>query len=150
MLTKDFLELLQQHPEMELVFEYRPQQFVPASYHITEVKNVLIESVDCGGRPDNYAQTVVQLWVNKNEPIGRNMLTQKALKIFDIVNSKTPLRPATEIFFEWGDSTLPTSNYVVDQVSVQSNRLVLQLTVPPTACKPSLEIANLAGAACCN
>lgn len=80
MTTEQFLQTLRENPGKELVFEYRPDFFVPMAYHITEVKNVHIEAVDCGGRPSAYFQTIVQLWVSGDETVERHMLTEKALK----------------------------------------------------------------------
>ena len=86
MTTHDFLELLKNNPEAGLRFEYEQDRFVPDTYHITEIKNVTIDSVDCGGRPDSYKQTVVQLWVPPNEKLRKPWTAQKALSIFDIVD----------------------------------------------------------------
>ena len=100
MLTKEFLELLNSNPGKELIFEYEKEHFVPSSYHITEVKNMHYESVDCGGFAHEEFQTIVQLWVNENEKNGRHMETQKAHKIMKLVDGVRPLRLDTKIFFE--------------------------------------------------
>ncbi len=153
MTVKDFFETLDQHPGKELKFQYRENQVVPAAYHITEVKNVHIESVDCGGRPSEDFQTIVQLWVDGAEKQDRHMLTDKARKIFNIVDQKKPIRYGTEIFFEWGDAETPVSNYTVQEVQESADHLLVSLTVPPTACKPRLEllqkVPGLAKTACC-
>lgn len=142
-----FLKILQHAPEKELVFEYEADTFVPKAYHITEVKNVHIESVDCGGRPDAYDQTIVQLWVRDGEHADRHMTAAKALKIFDIVDAKTPMKKETPMFFEWGHGTaLRTSVYAVEEIVETESQLVLQLFVPATVCKPAVEELALATA----
>lgn len=148
--TQEFLELLEAHPSKELVFEYDTDTYVPKAYHITEVKNVSIESVDCGGRPDSYKQTVVQLWINDGEVKEKNMSAKKALSIFKIVDKITPMDRSTEIFFEWGHGDLRTSNYAVENVLDKDGKLVLQLFAPPTVCKPKveLELALVGGNGC--
>ena len=118
----------------------KKNQFVPKSYHITEVKNVHIESVDCGGRPDTYFQTIIQLWVNPEEFSAQYLSTNKALKIMDTVDQVKPIRLNTEIFFEWGHGGLATSNYTVKSISNEENRVIVQLSVPATVCKPKLEM----------
>ena len=85
MLTKEFLDLLNSNHGKELIFEYAENQFIPKAYHITEVKNVHFESVDCGGFAHEEYQTIVQLWVSEKEKKDKNMETHKAFKIMNIV-----------------------------------------------------------------
>ena len=151
MTTKEFLNLLDENADKELVFEYRKDQFVPAAYHITEVKNVHIDSVDCGGRPSESFETVVQLWISGTEVKDKGMSAGKALKIFEKVDSIKPLRYNTDLFIEWGDENLPTSNYAIEAVDNGPDKVTLKLFVPATACKPRLELSVLGNASkgCC-
>lgn len=150
MLTKNLLDVLAENAEKELVFEYQQNQFVPEAYHITEVKNVHIQSVDCGGRPSEEFQTIVQLWVAEDEQKERCMEAGKALKIFNIVDEIKPIRHNTEIFFEWGNENLPTSNYAVQDIELSNNKIFVKMFVPATACKPRLElIAEGKAVGCC-
>ena len=149
MKTSEFLALLEQNPEKPLLFEYETGQFVPKAYHITEIKNVSIESVDCGGRPHSEKQTIVQLWHNGIE-IGSYMEAKKAKKIFDIVEKVKPLVQETEIYFEYGNKTMRTSNFKVQDVVNQDDKITFKLFVEPTACKPILELNILEKvSACC-
>jgi hypothetical protein len=147
MKTQQFLELLTQNEANELIFEFQEGQFIPKAYHITEVKNVHIESVDCGGRPDEYFQTVVQLWHDGKEETETFMTAKTAAKIFDTVNKIKPLKLDTPIFFEWGDANTRTSVYEVNAVHILGNQLIVKTFVPPTACKPKYEL-ELAGECC--
>lgn len=153
MQTKDFLEILRDHRDKTLLFEYEAGQFIDDAYHITEVKNVHIESMDCGGRPDEYYQTIIQLWWNGTEQKERAMTAGKALKILEIVEQKRPMRYETPIFFEWGHGDLRTSNYVPNEVEITDDSVVLKLFVPPTVCKPKYEL-EIAGqnsdSVCCS
>ncbi len=136
MKTKEFLEILEQNPRKPLQFEYQNNQIVAEAYHITEVKNVHVDSVDCGGHLHTYDETVVQLWIDKNEKKDQHMAAEKALKIFKIVDQKKPLLQDTPIFFEYGDEVTPTSIYQVDRVKNEVNRILVKMSVPATACKP--------------
>ena len=150
--TGEFLELLNQNGGKELMFEYKQNEFVPMAYHITEVKSKHIDSVDCGGFAHSYDETVVQLWISGEEEKDRAMETEKALKIFNIVDSKTALKRDTPIFFEWGHGDLLTSVYKVQAVENSDEKIVVKLFVPPTVCKPrvALEIAQgNTGEGCC-
>ena len=46
---KTFKETLEKHPDLILQFQYAENKWVDASYHITEIKQAPIVSVDCGG-----------------------------------------------------------------------------------------------------
>ena len=128
-----------------------PNQTVPKAYHITEVKNVHIESVDCGGRSAEEYQTIVQLWVSGTEQANKHMLTDKALKIFDTVERIKPIRQNTPIFFEWGYNDLATSVYTVNEVVETDGSISIKMTVPPTVCKPKyeLELLGQESGGCC-
>jgi len=143
MKTGEFLELLENNGDKELVFEYRENEFVPKAYHITEVKSQHIDSVDCGGIAHSYDETVVQLWISGTEEKDRYMEADKALKIFNIVDNKKPLKQDTPIFFEWGYGELATSVYKVQSLEVGDDKVLVKLFVPPTVCKPR-EIVEIA------
>ncbi len=152
MKTNQFLALLEAHPNKSLLFEYQLGQFVPKAYHITEIKNVYIESVDCGGRASSERRTVVQLWHDGKEQ-GDYMTGSKAKGIFDIVNKIKPLLPETTIYFEYGSETMNTSHFEVQQTLEEDDRIVMQLYVQPPVCKPAFELEMAcgpgAGSGCC-
>ncbi|MEM9922094.1 MAG: DUF6428 family protein [Bacteroidota bacterium] len=136
MQTSSFLALLEEHPAKELIFEYRPGRYVPSSYHITEVKNLQIESVDCGGNEHWERQTVLQLWDGSGLDLTRAMSAAKARKIFSRVDHKRPLHGATDLFVEYGNTSHPTSVYRIAATELRGDQLLVRLEVPPTACKP--------------
>jgi len=147
--TKNFLSLIEDHPQKELLFAYGQQQYVPKAYHITEVKNVSIESVDCGGFSHSEKQTVIQLWVDENETAERYMTAAKAAKIFQIVNKVKPLSQQANIFFEWGTAGLATSNYQIDAVEHVEDKIIVKMSVPATACKPRLQMQESGDSGSC-
>lgn len=143
MITKAFLDLLENHSGKELIFEYDQNKFVPNAYHITEIKNVHVESVDCGGYAHDFDQTVVQLWVDNVETSDRAMSAEKAKKIFDIVDNVKPINITAPIFFEWGNTDLKTSQYDVTEVVEAADKVTIKLSVPAVQCKPkSLKLEN--------
>ncbi len=149
--TKNFLSLIEDHPQKELIFAYGEQQHVPKAYHITEIKNVSIESVDCGGFSHSEKQTIVQLWIDKGETAERYMTAAKAAKIFQIVNKVKPLSQNANIFFEWGTEGLATSNYQIDDVENSEDKIIVRMSVPATACKPRLQMQEAGDSeACCS
>lgn len=152
MTTKSFFELLAANPQKEVVFEYQPNQFVPVAYHITEVKNVYFESVDCGGNAREEYQTIVQLWISPKDILKqKGMVAKKALKIFNIVDAAKPIKKDTEIYFEYGNNQLPTSSYSIKRVENTDSQLIIKLFVEATACRPQKQAISKAGKvlSCC-
>lgn len=150
MKTREFLDLLSENQEKELVFEYAKGQYVPKAYHITEVKNLHFDSVDCGGNEHSENQTIVQLWTSPIEVKARYMESGKALKIMEKVDSIKPINKDTDIFFEYGNREQPTSNYSIKNVEMDEGKIVLKMYVQPTVCKPTefMSLKNLATACC--
>lgn len=88
MKTSEFLKLLKDNENKGLVFEYKPGVLVGANYHITEVKNITIDSVDCGAGTDFWKETIIQLWESPKEIGKRDYMTSyKALAILNKVDS---------------------------------------------------------------
>ena len=86
MKTQEFLNLLQNNPNKSLLFEYAPNLLVGANYHITEVKHIAVDSVDCGAQTDSWKETIIQLWESPSE-LGKTefMTAYKALAILNKV-----------------------------------------------------------------
>ncbi len=136
MKTKEFLNKLKSNSTKELIFEYASNLLVGANYHITEVKNVTINSVDCGGKENNWEETIVQLWESPKE-IGKRtyMKSNKAIEIFDRVNSIKPLLLDTEIKIEYGNKSFHTANLVVHSIEEFSDNIIVKLHTDKTQCK---------------
>lgn len=145
--TKTFLKLLSQNESKALNFEYSSNEFVPGNYHITEIKNHQITSVDCGGNAHDFKQTVVQLWSPDKPETKETFTANKAIKIFKKVAELQAMNQDAEILFEYGKGNLKTSIYKVRKIVNGDSELKLQLFVEPTACKPRLN-AGTSGACC--
>ena len=140
MKTKEFLKIIENHLEKDLIFEYAPTKWVGANYHITEVKNTTIDSVDCGGRSDAWQETVIQLWESPTEIDKRTyMKAQKAFEIFNRVDSIRPLLYETLIKFEYGNSSFHTAQLNVSGFHILENKLVFKLHTYHTDCKAKSE-----------
>ncbi len=138
MKTQTFLTILKQHLNKELLFEYAPDTFVKANYHITEIKNLSIESVDCGGTSNSWKETIVQLWESPLE-IGKRtyMTVSKAVEIFERVDSIKPLLLDTELKIEYGNSSFHTANLVVNSIAENDKSIIVKLHSDTTQCKAS-------------
>lgn len=136
MITKKFLDTLKNNLNKELLFEYAPDKFVNANYHITEIKNLSIDTVDCGGRTNQWEETIVQIWENPLEKGKRTyMKTSKAVEIFDRVNSIKPLLTDAEIKIEFGNKTFHTANLIVHTIAENNQSIIVKLHPDATQCK---------------
>lgn len=136
MTTQELFKLLEQHQGKTLMFEYAPNQFVEANYHITEVKHVTIDSVDCGSKTDFWKETIVQLWESPTE-IGKtdHMNVYKALAILKKVGKMKPYDLNAEVKFEYSNSKFHTAQLFVDDYEVNRQNLIVKLAVEKTKCK---------------
>lgn len=156
MQTKEFLSLLKEHPNKSLEFEYKSGAFVGANYHITEVKNITVDAVDCGARTDYWKETVIQLWESPSE-VGKTefMGAFKALGILNKVNKIKPMAPEAEVKFEYSNSGFHTAQLFVDDILAGEDRLLVRLAVEKTDCKAKEECgvpvtANAEEEVCCS
>ncbi len=134
--TAELLSLLKQHQEKSLLFEYTEGKFVGANYHITEVKNITVDAVDCGAGTDFWKETVVQLWESPKEKDKTEFMTvYKALSILNRVDRMKPMERNAEIKFEYSNSNFHTAQLFVDDYNLDKNELVIKLSIQKTDCK---------------
>lgn len=134
--TGEFLSLLNGNPNKQLVFFYKDEHAVGANYHITEVKNVTIDSVDCGGRTDSWNETVIQLWESPAEAGKTDFMTaDKAMSILSKVDRMKPMDPSAILKFEYGNAEFHTAQLQVTGTSLHGEKLLVKMSVNPTDCK---------------
>ncbi len=142
MKTHEFITVLQQNPSKELLFEYQPNQFIQANYHVTEIKNVQFDTTDCGGKTNHWKETQIQLWEKDSESIKTNFLTtSKVFSILNRVNSITPLWLDTELKIEYGNKHFHTSVMKIKSYKSNKNQVVISLFEEKTQCK-AIEDSN--------
>ncbi|SDF69326.1 hypothetical protein SAMN05421827_101220 [Pedobacter terrae] len=130
-----FKAKLQQHPELLLQFQYESNKWVNANYHITEIKQAPITSVDCGGVMNAWTEIIVQLWEPTDEEEGRAMEVKKALSIINLVESKLQLNPNGIVKIEFGNSLFDTRQMFPGEFKIDDENLILDLTPDATQCK---------------
>lgn len=136
MKTSEFLSLLKQHQDKSLLFEYSKDKLVGANYHITEVKNITIDSVDCGAGTDFWKETIVQLWESPKELDKTEFMSAyKALAILNKVDQIKPMQKDAEIKIEYSNADFHTAQLFVDDYAMDDTSLVIKLSVEKTDCK---------------
>ncbi len=152
MTTGDFIELLADNLNKELLFEYQPNQFARTNYHLTEIKKVHFDTVDCGGNPNEWHETQIQIWENPNEKSKTNfMTTTKILTIFKQVDSIKLLNFDTELKVEFGNENFHTAVMKIKAIIETERQLIVQLFEEKTLCKaPSISSEKKKESSCCN
>lgn len=134
--TAALLGALRAQPQRPMEFWLHGDPLVGPGYHVTEVKAVTIEAMDCGGRADAWRETVIQLKDgNAQEAQAGFMTTRKFLAIYDRVARSVPVRGEAEVRFEYGNSVTPAMQYHVTQVEPQTERVIVHLRTPGVQCK---------------
>ena len=136
MKTKEFLSLLKENPNKSLLFEYKDGHLVGANYHITEVKNITIDAVDCGANTGFWKETIIQLWESPNEKDKKDYMTAyKALGILNKVDKMKPMEKEVEVKFEYSNPNFHTAQLFVNGFILEEDKLLMKLAVEQTDCK---------------
>jgi len=144
MKTQEFLNVLKENEGKALLFEYQQGLYAGTNYHITEVKNVDIKSVDCGGKTNAWKESVIQLWESPSE-IGKKdyMVVEKALAILERVNGIQPLWLDTEAKIEYSNANFHTAVLDIHNINITSDKVIVTLFVSETLCKAQEECGVL-------
>ena len=132
---RGFFDALQGHLERPLIFDLGGGKRIPVGYHVTEIKAVNLQTVDCGGVVNAWNETVVQLWRSDLEPDTAYMSAGKFLKIVRAVVSNIALEPSSELRFEYGDDGQSAVHYTVSRFELTSEGLTVHLEWIGVRCK---------------
>lgn len=134
--TANVLDALQVQPQRPLEFWLDGQLLVGPGYHVTEIKAVNIESVDCGGKADTWSETVFQLMDGTAEEAQQGFMSnRKFMAIYDRVNQKIAVRLDAEARFEYGNERTPALQYHIQEIETAPDYLRVHLRVPGVQCK---------------
>jgi len=132
---KKFKDVLIQNPSLALQFQFGMNKWVDASYHINEIKQAPITSVDCGGVMNAWTEIIVQLWEPEIKDIERSMRVEKALSIIDLVEKTLPLNPLGTVKIEFGNSEFDTRQMFPNEITVSGDNLIVDLRPDAVQCK---------------
>lgn len=130
-----FKNILLQHPDRDLQFRYAEGKLVDAAYHITEIKQAPITSVDCGGIINNWTEIIIQLWVPETDQYRQPMKVGKALTIIDLVEKMLPLNSDGIVKIEFGNSEFDTRQMFPNKFIIEGNSLIIDLLPDAVQCK---------------
>lgn len=131
----EFKSQLNENTEATLQFQYAEDKWVDASYHITEIKQAPITSVDCGGVMNAWTEVIVQLWEPATSDSERAMKVGKALSIVELVEKSLPLNPSAIVKIEFGNSEFDTRQMYPGEFILENENLIVNLIPDATQCK---------------
>lgn len=147
--TQAFFSALEAHSTLPLIFDLGAGNAVPVGYHVTEIKVLDHQTVDCGGVINAWKETVIQLWRSNAETDDQYMTVGKFLKIYHLVSGKVPIDSQAEIKFEYGDDGAPAVNYQVAEIALEPSAVRVHLRWVGVGCKAldrrSLNLDSLEG-----
>jgi len=148
-----FKNTLIQNPDKFLQFQYAEGEFVHPSFHITEIKQVPIVSVDCGGQMNSWTEVIVQLWEPQARETDCPMKVSKALSIINLVEKALPLNPVATVKIEFGNSKFDTRQMYPGELITEGDSFTVSLTPDYTQCKALSRSQNCgitnSGDSCC-
>lgn len=141
------LQRLEGHEGATLAITYGGRE-VQSGFHVTEVKAGSFQTLDCGGNPDAWQETILQVEDIPSE--GRPQMTAgKFASILGQVDRKVRLNHEARLTIEIGRPGEPMSVFDVAGVSIKDSRAVLTLGVRAAICKPRHRAAQAEAASCC-
>jgi len=130
-----FKNELAKNPNLHLQFQYAAGKQVDVSYHITEIKQAPIVSVDCGGVMNTWTEIIVQLWEPEIHDSERAMPVSKALSIIALVEKSLSLNPRGIVKIEFGNSQFETRQLYPSEFTVSGENLIVNLSPDFVQCK---------------
>lgn len=129
------LDALEPHSDKALVIEYAGRTIRPG-YHVTEVKAGSFVTIDCGGNPDRWNETILQ--VEDLAPDGgRNFMpVSKFRSILGQVAPRIELDSDARLTFEVGPPESAMQVFDVSMLQIEADRVILRLGARPAICKP--------------
>lgn len=148
MKTREFIEALRNSADKEVIFTNAEGRTVHTGYHLTEIKAVSFETVDCGGKTNRWNEAILQLWVPEN-PEDSYMKSDKFLHIYDKVRRMVPVDEEAEVRIEYGDDNFFPTAYQVSGLHEDDEAIRFYLEPPATTCKARDRAMSGKAESCC-
>lgn len=135
--TSEFLNSLRARPELPLAFSTSTGSVSP-SYHLTEVKRVAHESVDCGSAAHSWTENHFELWVPRGaDSDAQPMLASKFLSIIEKVRRRMTLDDNAEARVFGSVVGGPNQLHAIESVETSESAITVRLEPVGTQCKAS-------------
>ena len=138
------LELLEPFSDHTLSFRFGSDD-IGSGYHVTEFKQASIKSIDCGGRTDAWAETVLQLL---DGSVGCYMPVAKFISIAGKSNDMLPGLATAPLLVEYAPNNQGLRRLKIAGLTQTDESAVIVLEEDRAACKPFLDWQNAMNAQC--
>jgi hypothetical protein len=142
------LAALEPHDAKALVLEHDGHE-VQAGYHVTEVKAGSFVTLDCGGNPDAWQETILQVEDIPLAEGNRQMRVGKFRGILAQVDRKVRLDHDARVTIEVSRPGEAMRVFDVAGVEPNGDRAIIRLGERPAICKPRHRGAGEKAGACC-
>lgn len=144
------LTCLAAHDEKSLAIAYGEGLEVQPGYHVTEVKAGSFATLDCGGNPDAWQETILQV---EDIPLAEGkqpMSVGKFRRILAEVDRKVRLNEEARLTIELGRPGDAMRVFDVASIAIDGPRAVMHLGERSAICKPRHRAAHVQAEACCS
>jgi hypothetical protein len=151
MKTSSFLTSLRTHPGLPLVFR-ADQKTVSPGYHLTEVKRVSYETMDCGAMAHRWSESQFEIWVPSradSTPGRGHMPAEKFLRIVERVEAELHLQGDSIARIHASFEGQPASLYDIEEIVVRDGALWAGLSPDRTRCKAAERSGAGVSGKCC-
>lgn len=144
------LAALAPHDDKALVIRYGDRTIRPG-YHVTEVKAGSFVTIDCGGNPDTWRETILQVEDLGPDGAQEFMSVGRFRTILDKVAAQIGLDRDARLTLEVGPPETAMQVFDIDSLRIDSDRMHLSLAARPAICKPRhRQSIEAQGAGCCD
>lgn len=144
----DILARLDGHDDLSLSILYEGRA-VQAGFHVTEVKAGSFVTLDCGGNPDAWTETVLQVEDIPASGDKAQMTAGKFRSILAQVDRKVSLDHDARLTIEIGRPGEAMRVYDIAEVAITGDAAVLALGIRPAICKPRHRAEQATNATTC-
>jgi hypothetical protein len=116
-----------------------------AGFHITEVKRMKVEAMDCGANRDGWTETVIQL-LDIDGPDSSRMTADRFEKIIRQTGNSLS---EGKVIIEVGRPGEAMQLFDVIGFSEAEDHVILAVNPRQAVCKPAFKLLNLPQNACC-
>jgi hypothetical protein len=151
MKTSPFVTALRSHPNLPLVFRAGRETVAPG-YHLTEVKRVAYETIDCGAVAHRWSESQFEIWspsLAKITPGHGHMPAGKFLSILDRVSGELPLNGDATVRIHTSFARQPAALYEIEAVNEADGKLWIELSPDKARCKAAERRVSSATGLCC-
>ena len=125
------------------------------SYHVTEIKHAVINSMDCGQGTDQWDEIIVQLLDGSAHLKGKHMSCAKFIGIVGTALDSLTSNENSETYIEFAPNNEALRKLAIESIEQTENEVIVNLSNPTAMCKPfqramAKQTASMpSGASCC-